>query len=44
MKASFPMTLPAGIIAETAVGQFLVGGSLGDAGHRKRFFQLGRLF
>jgi NTE family protein len=33
-----------GIIAETAVGPVFIGGSVGDTGHQKWFFQLGRLF
>jgi len=31
-------------LAETAVGPLFVGRSLGDSGHRKLFFQLGRVF
>jgi NTE family protein len=34
----------AGIIAETALGPVFIGGSAGDTGHQKWFFQLGRLF
>ena len=34
----------AGIIAATPIGAFTFGGSVGDAGRRKVFFQLGRLF
>jgi len=26
------------------VGPFFIGGSVGDSGHRKWFFQLGRVF
>ena len=33
-----------GVIAETAVGPLFIGGSVGDTGHQKWFFQLGRLF
>jgi len=33
-----------GLLAETAFGPILVGGSVGDTGHRKWFFQLGRVF
>jgi NTE family protein len=33
-----------GIIADTFVGPVLIGGSIGDSGHRKWFFQLGRVF
>ncbi len=34
----------AGVLAETAFGPILVGGSVGDTGHHKWFFQLGRVF
>jgi NTE family protein len=40
----FPNDVAAGVIAETAMGPLLVGASLGDSGHRKWFFQLGRVF
>jgi hypothetical protein len=33
-----------GVLAETAVGPMVFGGSIGDSGHRKWFFQLGRVF
>jgi NTE family protein len=33
-----------GLLAETALGPVFVGGSAGDTGHRKWFFQLGRVF
>jgi NTE family protein len=33
-----------GAVAETLVGPILIGGSVGDTGHRKWFFQLGRIF
>jgi NTE family protein len=33
-----------GLITQTVLGPFLIGGSIGDAGHRKWFFQLGRVF
>jgi NTE family protein len=33
-----------GVIAVTAVGPLFVGGSAGDTGHYKWFFQLGRVF
>jgi NTE family protein len=33
-----------GVIMETILGPVLVGGSVGNDGHRKWFFQLGRLF
>jgi NTE family protein len=34
----------AGLLAETAFGPVFVGGSVGDTGHQKWFFQLGRVF
>lgn len=34
----------AGLLAETAFGPVFVGGSVGDTGHQKWFFQLGRIF
>jgi len=33
-----------GLIVDTVVGPILVGGSIGESGHRKWFFQLGRVF
>ncbi|HXX99484.1 MAG TPA: patatin-like phospholipase family protein [Candidatus Limnocylindrales bacterium] len=33
-----------GLLAETALGPVFVGGSVGDSGHEKWFFQLGRVF
>jgi len=33
-----------GLLAETAFGPILIGGSVGDSGHHKWFFQLGRVF
>ena len=40
----FPNDVSLGFLAETAVGPFFIGGSVGDSGHRKWFFQLGRVF
>jgi len=40
----FPCDFAAGILVETAVGPLLLGASVGDTGHRKWFFQLGRVF
>ena len=40
----FPNDFAAGILAETAVGPLVLGASVGDSGHRKWFFQLGRVF
>jgi|HubBroStandDraft_6_1064221.scaffolds.fasta_scaffold00436_3 NTE family protein len=34
----------AGLLAETALGPVFIGGSVGDTGHQKWFFQLGRVF
>jgi NTE family protein len=34
----------AGLVAITAVGPVFIGGSAGDTGHHKWFFQLGRVF
>jgi NTE family protein len=34
----------AGVVADTAFGPIFLGGSVGDTGHRKWFFQLGRVF
>jgi NTE family protein len=42
--SEFPNDFAAGLLAETAVGPFFIGGSVGDSGHRKWFFQLGRVF
>src|SRR5437899_981897 len=41
---ALPNDVAAGFLAETAVGPFFIGGSVGDSGHRKWFFQLGREF
>lgn len=41
---NLPNDVALGFLAETAVGPFFIGGSLGDSGHRKWFFQLGRVF
>ena len=34
----------AGMLAETVIGPVFIGGSVGDTGHQKWFFQLGRVF
>jgi NTE family protein len=39
-----PDDVAAGFLAETALGPFFIGGSVGDSGHRKWFFQLGHVF
>ncbi|HYL86020.1 MAG TPA: patatin-like phospholipase family protein [Candidatus Angelobacter sp.] len=41
---NLPNDFAAGLLAETALGPFFIGGSVGDSGHRKWFFQLGRVF
>jgi NTE family protein len=33
-----------GILLNTPIGAITMGGSVGDAGHRKIFFMLGKLF
>ncbi|HXY23061.1 MAG TPA: patatin-like phospholipase family protein [Candidatus Acidoferrum sp.] len=42
--SELPNDVVAGFLAETALGPFFIGGSVGDSGHRKWFFQLGRVF
>jgi len=43
-ESRFPNDFSAGILAETSLGPFFVGGSVGDSSHHKWFFQLGRVF
>ncbi len=43
-ESRFPNDFAAGVLAETALGPFFVGGSVGDSSHHKWFFQLGRVF
>jgi NTE family protein len=43
-ETKFPTDVEAGVVAETALGPLFVGGSVGDSGHQKWFFQLGRVF
>jgi len=43
-ESKFPNDFAAGVIAQTAFGPFFIGGSVGDSGHEKWFFQLGRVF
>ncbi len=40
----WPMDASLGIIVQTMLGPAFVGGSYGDSGHHKFFFQLGRIF
>ena len=42
--SDLPDDVTAGFLAQTALGPFFIGGSVGDSGHRKWFFQLGRVF
>jgi len=43
-ESRFPTDVEAGVVAETAFGPLFFGGSVGDSGHQKWFFQLGRVF
>ena len=43
-QTAFPSDLTGGILAQTAFGPLVIGASVGDAGHRKWYFQLGRVF
>jgi NTE family protein len=43
-ESKFPNDFAAGLLAETVIGPLFVGASVGDTGHRKWFFQLGRVF
>jgi NTE family protein len=43
-ESKFPNDVAAGVLAETVIGPLFVGGSVGDTGHHKWFFQLGRVF
>ena len=43
-ESKFPNDFAAGVVAQTAFGPFFIGGSAGDSGHAKWFFQLGRVF
>jgi NTE family protein len=40
----FSCDVVGGFIAETSLGPVFIGGSIGDTGHQKWFFQLGRIF
>jgi NTE family protein len=42
--AGVPGDVVAGFIMETILGPILIGGSVGESGHQKWFFQLGRIF
>jgi NTE family protein len=43
-QSGFPNDINGGVLAETAFGPLVIGGSFGDSGHRKWYFQLGRVF
>ena len=43
-ETKFPTDVESGVVAETALGPLFIGGSVGDSGHQKWFFQLGRVF
>jgi NTE family protein len=43
-EGKFPSDVSAGILAQTALGPVFLGGSVGESGHEKWFFQLGRVF
>jgi len=43
-ESGFPNDFNGGVLAETALGPLVIGGSWGDSGHRKWYFQLGRVF
>jgi NTE family protein len=43
-ESKYPMDFETGVVAETAFGPLFVGGAVGDSGHQKWFFQLGRVF
>jgi NTE family protein len=44
LQSGFPNDVNVGVLAETAFGPLVIGGSFGDSGHRKWYFQLGRVF
>ena len=44
VQTAFPSDLTGGILAQTAFGPLVIGASVGDSGHRKWYFQLGRVF
>ena len=39
-----PMDVNAGLVVQTLLGPLFVGGSIGDTGHRKWYFQVGPVF
>jgi NTE family protein len=42
--SGLPGDVTAGIVMQTLLGPVLIGGSVGESGHSKWFFQLGRVF
>jgi NTE family protein len=42
--SALPNDVAAGVLVDTVFGPILFGGSYGDSGHRKIFFQLGKVF
>jgi NTE family protein len=42
--SKFPNDAALGFLAETAIGPLFIGGSVGDTGHAKWFFELGHVF
>ncbi len=42
--SKFPNDVAVGFLAETAIGPLFIGGSVGDTGHAKWFFELGHVF
>lgn len=43
-SSGFPTCFTAGLFAETALGPVFIGDSVGDSGHQKWFFFVGRVF
>jgi NTE family protein len=43
-QSGFPCDVAAGVVAQTALGPLFLGGSVGDSGHQKWYFQLGHVF
>jgi len=42
--SKFPNDVAVGFLAETSIGPLFIGGSVGDTGHAKWFFELGHVF
>ena len=43
-QSGFPNDISGGVLAQTFFGPIFLGGSFGDTGHSKLYFQLGRVF